>query len=70
MRVIEIRSVVDGGLGGGRAPEDLGAPGVEVGVEVDYGDGAVGGGDGAEEGEGDGVVASEGDEAREGGAGF
>lgn len=35
-------------------------------VEVDYGDWAVGAVDGAEEGEGDGVVAAEGDYAGEG----
>ena len=64
--MVEICAVVDGGLFGGCATEDFGAPGVEVGVEVDDADGAVGFVDGAEEREGDGVVTSEGDDAWEG----
>ena len=63
MGVVEICAVVDGSLFGGGAAEDFGAPGVEVRVEVDDADGAVGFVDGAEEGEGYGVVASEGDDA-------
>ncbi len=55
--VVEVGAVVDGGLFTWGAAEHAGFPGVEVGVEVDYGDGAVGFVDGAEEGEGDGVVA-------------
>ena len=62
--------MVDGGLVGGGAAEDFRLPGVEVGVEVDDGDGAVGLVDAAQQGEGDAVVAAEGDEAGEGGAGF
>ena len=59
-----VREVV---LGAGvRGPDGgVGArvPGVEVGVEVEEGDGAgVGFGKGAEGGEGDAVVAAEGDE--------
>ena len=68
--VVEVGAVVDGGLVGWGAAEDFGAPGVEVGVEVDDGDGAVGARDGAEEGESDGVVAAKGDEAGEGFAGL
>ena len=66
MRVVEIRAVINGGLFGGRPAEDLGSPGVKVRVEVDDADRAVGGGDGAEEGQRDGVVTTEGDDAREG----
>ena len=40
--MVEVGAVVDGGLVGGGAAEDFGAPGVKVGVEVDDGDGAVG----------------------------
>ena len=64
--VVEVGAVVDGGLAGRGAAEDLGPPGVEVGVEVDDADGAVGFVDGAQEREGDGVVAAEGDDAGEG----
>lgn len=39
--VEEICAVVYGGLLGGGTAEDFGLPGVEVGVEVDYGDGAI-----------------------------
>ena len=62
----EVGSVVDGGLVGWCAAEDAGFPGVEVGVKVDYGDGTVGGVHAAEDGEDDGVVAAEGDDARQG----
>ena len=55
---VEVRAVVYGCLLGGGAAKDLGLPGVEVRVEVDDGDGAVGFVDGAEEGQGYGVVAS------------
>lgn len=58
VRVVEVGAVVDGGLFGGGAAEDFGAPGVEVRVEVDDADGPVGFVDGAEEGERDGVVAA------------
>lgn len=70
MRVVEICAVVYAGLVGGGAAEDFGFPGVEVGVEMDDADGTVGFCDGAEEGEGYGVVAAEGDDAGEGAAGF
>lgn len=64
-RVVEVCAVVDCGLFAGGAAEDFGTPGVQVGVEVEDCDGAVGAGDAAEEGERDCVVASEGDEAGE-----
>ena len=66
VRVVEVRAVVDGGLGRRGPAEDFGPPGVEVRVEVDDADGAVGFVDGAEEGQRDGVVAAEGDDAGEG----
>ncbi len=56
---VEVGAVVYCRLVGGRAAEDLGLPGVEVRVEVDDRDGAVGFVDGSEEGEGYGVVATE-----------
>ena len=64
--VVEVGSVVDAGLLGGCAAEDLWSPGVEVGVEVDYGDWAVGFVHAAEERECDGVVTAEGDDTGEG----
>ncbi len=64
-RVVEVRPVVDAGDLRGRAAEDLGAPRVQVAVEVDDRDGAVGAVDGAQQRQGDGVVAAEGDDARE-----
>ena len=66
VRVVEVRAVVDGGLGCRGSAEDFGLPGVEVGVEVYDADGAVGFVDGAEEGQRDGVVAAEGYDAGEG----
>lgn len=62
---VEVGAVVDGGLLAGGAAEDLGLPRVEVGVEVDDRDGPVGLVDAAQEGEGDGVVAAQRDDARE-----
>ena len=61
-RVVEVRAMVYCGLVRGRAAEDRGAPRVEVGVEVEYGDGAVDAVDGAEQGERDSVVAAERDQ--------
>ena len=66
MRVVEVRPVVDRGLSGRGSAEDFGPPGVEVGVEVDDADGSVGFGDGAEEGQGDGMVSAKGYDAGEG----
>lgn len=64
--VVEVGAVVDAGdLGGGTA-KDLGLPRVEMGVEVDHANGAVGAVDGAQQGQGDGVVAAEGDDTRQG----
>jgi hypothetical protein len=65
---VEVGAVVDGGLLGRRATEDLGLPGVEVGVEMDDADGAVGAVDTAEKWESDCVVTAQGDEARQGAA--
>ena len=39
--VVEVCTVINRGLFGGGATEDLWAPGVEVGVEVEDSDGAV-----------------------------
>ena len=64
--VVEVCAVVDAGLFGRSAAEDLGSPGVEVGVEVDDGDGAVGFVHAAQEREGDGVVTAKGDDAWKG----
>ena len=66
VRVVEVCAVVDRGLRRGGSAEDFGLPGVEVGVEVDDADGAVGFVDGAQEGERDGVVAAQGYDAGEG----
>lgn len=63
--MVEICPVVDAGLLRWCSAEDLWFPRVEVGVEVDDGDGAVGAVDAAEEGEGYGVVAAEGDDPGE-----
>jgi len=63
--VEEVGAVVYAGLLGGRAAEDFGAPGIEMAVKVDDGDGAVFSVDGTEKGEGDGVVSSESDQTRE-----
>ena len=64
--MVEVRAVVDRCLRGRCSAEDFGLPGVEVGVEVDDADGPVGFGDGAEEGQCDGVVSAEGYDAGEG----
>jgi hypothetical protein len=58
--MVEIGAVVYGRDFRGRAAEDLGLPGVEVGIEVDYGDGTVSAIYGAQEGEGDCVVTAKG----------
>ena len=50
MCVVEVRPVINGGLNRGGSAEDFGLPSVEVGVEVDDADGAVGFVNGAEEG--------------------
>ena len=70
VRVVEVCPVIDGGLFGGGAAEDFGLPGVEVGVEMDYGNGTVRVGDAAEQRQGDGVVAPKRDNSREGLAGL
>ena len=49
-RVIVVCAVVDAGLFAGCAAEHLGLPRVEMGIEVDHGDGAVGSVDGSEQG--------------------
>ena len=64
--VVEVRAMVDAGDLGGRTAEDLGLPGVEVTVEVDDGHRAVLAVDGAQQGEGDGVVTSQGDDSGQG----
>ena len=64
--VVEVCTVVDAGDFAGGATEDLGLPGVEMRVKVDDGDGTISTVDGAEEGESDGVVTSEGDDSWEG----
>ena len=64
--MVEVRPVVYRGLRGRGSAEDFGSPGVEVGVEVDDADGSVGFGDGAEEGQCDGVVSTKGYDAGEG----
>lgn len=60
--VVEVGAVVDASDLGRRATKDLGPPGVEVGVEVDDRDGAVGPVDGPQQGQRDGVVSSERDD--------
>ena len=64
--VVEVGAVVDAGLFGGGAAEDFGSPGVQVGVEVDDCDWAVGFVHAAEERKGDGVVTTKGDDTRKG----
>jgi len=56
--VVEICAVINAGYFAGRAAEDLGLPGVEMRVEMDDRDGSVSTVDGAEEREGDCVVAT------------
>ena len=65
MCVVEIGAVIDGGLLGRGTAEDFRSPGVEVRVEVNNANGSVCFVDRAEEGQGDGVVAAEGDDAWE-----
>ena len=64
VRVVEIGAVVDGRLLGWCPAKHFGPPGVEVAVEVHDRDGPVGGGHAPEQGEGDGVVAAQGDDPR------
>jgi hypothetical protein len=59
--VVEVCTMVDASHLARGSTKDLGLPGVEMGVEVDDGDRTVSTVDGAEEGEGDGVVSTEGD---------
>lgn len=61
--MVEICTVVDACLSGGCAAKDLGPPCIQVRVEVDYCDGAIGSVDTAEQWERDGVVASKSDDA-------
>lgn len=56
--------MIDSGLFGGCASEDLRLPGVEVAVEVNDGDLAVGAIDRPEKREDDGVVSAKRDDAR------
>ena len=70
VRVVEVGPVVDGRLLGRCAAEYFGPPRVEVAVEVHDRDGAVGGGHAPQQGEGDGVVATQGDDSRQGFAMF
>lgn len=65
VRVVEVRAVVYGGLLRWGSAEHFGPPGVEVRVEMYDADGTVGLVDGAEKGECNGVVASEGYDAGE-----
>ncbi len=72
--VVKVSAVIDGGLLGRGTAEDFRSPGVEVRVEMNNTNWAVRFVDGAEEGQRDGVVAAEGDDAwecflSEGGAG-
>lgn len=68
--VVEVSAMVDAGDFAGRATENFGLPGVEMGVEVDDRDRAVSTVDGTEERESDSVVTTEGDDSREGFAVF
>lgn len=63
--VVEVCSVVNGRSLGWGTTKDLGLPCVEVAVEVDDGDRSVGPIQTAEDGESDGMVASEGYDAGE-----
>lgn len=62
--MVKVRAMVHGSDLGGGAAEHLGPPGVEVRVKVDHAHGAVGAVDAPQEREGDGVVASQRDDAR------
>lgn len=66
MCVVEIRAMVHRGLFRRGSAEDFGLPRVEVRVEMYDADGTVGFVDGAQEGERDGVIPTEGYDAREG----
>lgn len=66
MRMIKIRAMIDRSLFGGCTAKDFWSPGVEVGIEVNNGDGSVGFVDRAKERKGDGVIAAEGNDARKG----
>lgn len=73
--MVEVSAMVDAGDLGRRASEYFRLPGIEMRVEVDYGDWTVDFVDGAENGEDNSVVATKGDDARvsfalEGGAGL
>lgn len=59
-RVVEVCAVVDGRDLGGRSAEDFRLPRVQVRVEVDYGYGTVDAVDGAQDGQDDRVVTTEG----------
>lgn len=61
--MIEVRAVVDGGNLGGRAAEDLGLPSVEMAVKVDDRHRPVGAVDGPQQRQGDGVVATQGNDS-------
>jgi len=63
--VVEVSAVVDAGLLGRSTAEDLWLPGVQVRVEVDDCDRAVGAVHAAEQRQGDGVVTAESDHTRE-----
>lgn len=65
-RVVEVSAVVDAGDLRGRATKHLGAPGVEVGVEVDDRNGPVGPVDRPQQGQRDGVVSAERDDPGQG----
>ena len=67
---VEVRPVVDGCLLAGGAAEDFRLPGVQVRVEVDDADGAVGFVYAAQQGQCYGVVASQGYYPRQGLAGL
>lgn len=60
---VEVSAVVDRGLLAWCTTKDARLPGVEMRVEVDDADGAIRFVDAAEEGQGDGMVATEGDDA-------
>lgn len=64
--VIEVCSVVDACHLRRGSTEDLGLPGIEVRIEVDDRDGAVGTVERAQQREGDRVVTTHGDDARQG----
>ena len=66
MSVIEICTVIDGSLFARCAAEDFWAPGIEMGIEMNDADGAVGFGYRAEQRESNCVVTAESDDARKG----